>query len=373
MRVICAPDKFKQCCTAAEAARAMAQGVRAALPSAQVTELPLADGGEGTLDVLAGAFPQRRTARVRDALGREVEAAFALSADGRRALVESAQACGLWRIEEPDRDPLRASTFGVGQLVAAALDAGAGELLVGLGGSATSDGGMGMAAALGARFADSNGNQLAPSGGNLHQVRSIDLSTIDARLKRTRVRALCDIMSPMLGERGASRSYVVQKGGTTRTMHKLEEGLAFLSANVVKAGVRVTGLEDGTGAAGGLGFGVKAFLGGELEAGADAVLKTLDFRRLAAACELVLTGEGSFDPQTGDGKLVAALAVEARAAGVPLVVLAGVVQPGVELPGVTAAFGISPYGARKQDCFDAAPANLARLAASVVRLLNSRK
>lgn len=372
MRVICAPDKFKQACTAAEAAAALAQGVREADPAASVVELPLADGGEGTLDVLRSAFPQQRTVRVQDALGRPVEARFALSSDGRRALVESAQACGLWRLAEPDRNPLKTTTFGVGELIRAALDAGAVEIAVGLGGSATSDGGVGMAAALGTRFLDDAGKDISPTGGDLMRLRKIDLASMDARLREVRLTALCDVTTPMLGDGGASRKFVLQKGGTTQSLRRLEESLNHLQTTAADAGITLNGSEPFTGAAGGLGYGVAAFLGGTLQPGATAVLELLGFEKLLKDADLILTGEGSFDSQTAEGKLIAAIAPLCRKHGVPLVVLAATVEPGINIEGVTAAFGIARYGARRQDSLNETTASLRRHAAGVARLLRAR-
>lgn len=372
MRVLCAPDKFKQACTARAAAAALARGVLDAVPGASVVELPLADGGEGTLEVLRAAFPDRRKVRVAGPLGSPVDALVGFSADGSRALVESAQACGLWRLEEHERDPLKTSTTGVGEMIRAALDAGATDIAVGLGGSATSDGGAGMAKALGARFLDGAGKEIHPSGGELMKVRSLDLSRLEPRLARVKLTALCDVMTPMLGEHGASRKFVVQKGGTTRALHKLEESLALLQLAGQGAGISVKGIEPGTGAAGGLGYGVRALLGGTLRSGAPAVLEMLGFARLLLGASLVLTGEGSFDAQTSEGKLISALAPLCRAANVPLVVLAGIVEPGVDIAGVTAAFGIARFGARKQDNLDETESSLQRHAAQVTRLLATR-
>jgi len=372
VRVICAPDKFKQACSAQVAAAALARGVLDAAPTASVVELPLADGGEGTLDVLRSAFPDWRKVRVSGPLGNAVDAQIGFSADGRRALVESAQACGLWRLQEHERDPLKTTTLGVGEMIRAALDAGATEIAVGLGGSATSDGGAGMAKALGARFLDATGAEIQPTGGELMKLRSLDLSRLDARLKSVKLTALCDVMTPMLGEHGASRKFVVQKGGTTRALHKLEESLALLQLAAQGAGIAAKGIEPGTGSAGGLGFGVWALLGGTLRSGASAVLELHGFARLLQGASLVLTGEGSFDAQTSEGKLIASLAPLCRAANVPLVVLAGIVEPGVEIAGVTAAFGIARFGARKQDNLDETEASLQRHAAFVTRLLAAR-
>lgn len=366
-RVLCAPDKFKQACDAAQAAAAIARGVSEA--GAKPSQLPLADGGEGTLEVLKPAFPKRIAVKVRGPLGSTVEASLAFSADGKRALVESAQACGLWRLDESERDPLKTSTWGVGELIKYALDANAAEIVVGLGGSATSDGGAGMAVALGARVMDAAGTEVEPTGGGLIKARKVDLSRVDPRLRKVKLTALCDVLTPLLGEHGASRKFVVQKGGTTRALHKLEESLAFLQLAALEAGVNLKGTEPGTGSAGGLGFGIAGLLGGTLQPGADAVLDLLNFTGLLAQTDLVITGEGSFDHQTAEGKLIAAVASRCHVARVPLVVLAGVVEPEVRLPGVTAAFGIARFGARKQDNLDETEANLQRHAAHVTRLM----
>jgi glycerate kinase len=190
-------------------------------------------------------------------------------------------------------------------------------------------------------------------------------------LKDTKLRALCDVMSPLLGEHGASRKFVVQKGGTTRTMHKLEEGLAMLQLAASDAGLRGNGLEPGTGSAGGLGFGIYSLLGGELEAGAEHVLELIELSRLLKGTSFVLTGEGSYDHQTADGKLISVLARHCGDANVPLIVLAGAVASDVQIDGVTAAFGISPYGERRQDALNEGPANLQKHAAYVTRLMLS--
>ncbi len=371
MRILCAPDKFKQACTAAEAADALAEGARAGDPDADVRVLPLADGGEGTLDVLREVLPVRRPVPARDALGRDVPTIVALSTDGKRALIESSQACGLWRLEEGERNPMEADTFGVGQMIAAALDAGATELLIGLGGSATCDGGAGMLTALGAKLTGANDAEIEPGGRALKNIRRADLSGLDPRLKQARITALCDVASPMLGPNAATRKFTVQKGGSTRTMHKLEENLALLAQCVQNEGVKATGFEPGSGAAGGLGYGVLA-LGGTLVPGAAKLLELIGFAEMLEGVDLVLTGEGSYDEQTADGKLINALADACQQAGVPLVVLAGVAKP-VDIKGVTAAFSINLPGKRKQDNLDDTKQNLKNHAASVVKVMTAAR
>jgi glycerate kinase len=259
MRILAAPDKFKQCCTAQEAARAIASGARAAAPGAQVVELPLADGGEGTLDVLSRAFPHRIKARVQDPLGREVEAEYALDDEKQAALIESSQACGLWRLEEPERNPLHTSTFGVGQLIAHALSQNVKRIVIGLGGSATSDGGAGMAQALGVRFTSAKGDLPTLNGDSLIKIGGIDVSGLDKRLRGVEIRALCDVTTGLIGPQGATRKYVIQKGGTTQSVDKLEMGLAMLAEFARQVNPKADPMDEGSGAAGGLGFGISVF------------------------------------------------------------------------------------------------------------------
>ncbi|MCC6575639.1 MAG: glycerate kinase [Planctomycetes bacterium] len=369
MKFVCAPDKFKLACSAEQAAQALAAGVREALPGAEIEQLPLADGGEGTLSVLAAAFPHRVKARVKDALGRDVDAEYALNADRTSVLIESAQSCGLFRLQEFERNPGETNTFGVGQLIAHALEHKPREILVGLGGSATSDAGMGMAVALGAKFSDADGKPVEPKGDLLTRVSNIDLSKLDPRLKDVKVRGVCDVQTPLLGPGGASRKYVLQKGGTTRMVHKLEQGLAVLAAACVKHLAFGDPMAAGSGSAGGLGFGIATFLGGRLEHGARTVLQLLEFERRIKGAACVLTGEGSYDALTADGKLVSEIASVCKHARVPCVVLAGKIDPAVEIDGVTAAFEIAGFGMRRQDALAATPESLTRYARHVARLI----
>ena len=373
MRILAAPDKFKQCCTAKEAAAAIAHGAKDSAPKAEIIELPLADGGEGTLDVLARAFPERVKANVQDPLGRQVSAQYALDATRKSALIESSQACGLWRLDEHDRNPLHTTTFGVGQLIAHALGQGVSKIVVGLGGSATSDGGAGMAQALGVKFKSAKGELATLTGDMLTRISGIDVSGLDKRLKNVQLTALCDVTTGLIGPNGATRKFVIQKGGTTHTVDKLELGLAVLAEFAKQMNPKADPQNECSGAAGGLGFGIAAFLGGKLEQGSRAVLDLLGFEKLLEGASLVFTGEGSYDEQTPDGKLVCEVARYCGRSGVPCVVLAGSVVPEVEIAGVTAAFEISRFGARKQDALDAGPLNLRRFAKHVTRLFVSAK
>jgi glycerate kinase len=338
-RYLVAPAAFKGSLSADQAARAIAQGLAEADPSAVVDLLPLADGGEGTLAaLLAAEGGDLCEATVRDPLGRPVVAHYALLSDA-SAVVETAEACGLLRLHPDELDPRRASTLGVGDLVRAALGRSPRRLLVGLGGSATVDGGAGMLQALGARLLDDRGKDLPPGGAALGRLASIELDGLDPSLRSVEIVGLCDVRSPLLGARGA-RLYMRQKGADLDTEEELEAGLRRL-ADVVRAslGVDLAAIE-GAGAAGGLGFGL-ALLGGRLVSGVEWVLARSQADLRLEACDVVLGGEGRVDLQSLQGKAMLGLARRARAAGKPLLLFCG--SPGDELDqlcaeGVTALF-----------------------------------
>ena len=327
MKIIIAPDSFKGTFSSLEAARAMASGVLGRFPSAEVVEIPLADGGEGTLDVvLGGTGGERMTTSVSDPLGREIDADWALLPGG-GALVEMARSSGLGLLSPTERDPWSVGTFGLGQIIRAALDRGIGSLAVTLGGSATVDGGAGMARALGWRFYDREGRLIDRDGGRvLGEISRIDSTGADKRLAGVEVRALCDVTNPLLGKPGAARVFGPQKGADPDMVERLEAGLANL-ANRLKddLGADVADL-PGAGAAGGLGAAVAAFLGGRLVSGIAYVLDTLNFDSHLRGADLVISGEGSFDSQSMGGKAVSGVLERAGAAGVPVAVVCGVSQ-----------------------------------------------
>ncbi len=303
----------------------MADGVRERLPEAQTVEIPLADGGEGTLDVLlAGTGGERRTVAAADPLGRETNVDYALL-PGAEALVEMARSSGLGLLSPEERNPWLASTFGLGQVILAALEQRIQALAVTLGGSATVDGGVGMARALGWKFYDSAGKPLAEEGGKiLGKITRIDPSGADCRLKNLDVRALCDVTNPLLGDEGAARVFGPQKGAGRSMVERLENGMANLAARLKEdLGTDVAAM-PGAGAAGGLGAAVAAFLGGRLVSGIDYVLDTLKFDSLIRDANLVITGEGSFDSQSMGGKAISGVLARARAAGVPVAVVCGI-------------------------------------------------
>jgi glycerate kinase len=319
MIVVCAPDKFRGSLSADEAAAALADGARAAGCDAVLH--PLADGGEGTMELIRAARDGRRcTAAVPDALGRPHTASFALLDDG-TAVVEAAEAIGLAQLAPGERDVLAATSAGAGELLTAALDAGARRIVVGLGGSATVDGGLGLLRAVGCTLRDGEGGELAGSGADVLRVRAIDRSRLDPRLASTPVLLALDVTSPLAGPHGAAPVFGPQKGATPEQVAELDAGLARLGLLFGPAAEI-----EGAGAAGGLGAAL-AWLGAEPRAGADGVMEETRFADALAGAALCLTGEGSVDAQTAAGKTVARVIAACRERGVPCAVIGGAVDP----------------------------------------------
>ena len=333
LTVVVAPDSFKGSLPADQAAAAIGSGLRAAADAAtaplDVVLRPVADGGEGTVAMVVAAGWRAHEVRVTGPTGEPVTAAFALSPVGepvRTAVVELAAASGLDLLPDGRPDPLGAATRGTGQLVAAALDAGVERLVLAIGGSATTDGGTGLASALGARFLDSTGTELLPGGGALVDLARIDVSALDPRLRAVEVVVASDVDNPLTGPRGAAHVYGPQKGASADDVALLDAGLSRL-AEVLRSdlGADVEHV-PGAGAAGGVGAGALALLGARLTPGIDLLLDLVGFDALLASSDLVVSGEGSIDAQTLSGKAPVGVARRARAAGVPVVLLAGRVE-----------------------------------------------
>jgi glycerate kinase len=331
-RVLIAPDSFKGSLAQDEVAAAIAAGVTRALPGAQVTELPLADGGEGWLDTLVGADREGQLveAPVTGPLGEPLAGRWGLIEGGRTAVVEVATASGLHLVEPTPATFRAASSRGSGELIAAALDAGVGRVLVGLGGSATTDGGAGLAVALGARLSDAAGEPVAAGGAALAALAAVDLSGLDPRLAATEVLAATDVDNPLLGPAGAAAVYGPQKGAGADDVAPLDAALANFAARVEAALGRSLRSLPGAGAAGGLGFGLLAFCGARIVPGIELALDLVGFDAALATADLVITGEGRIDLQTLHGKVVAGVASRAQAAGVPAYAIGGIVDPAVD-------------------------------------------
>ena len=328
MHILLAPQALKGSLTAAETAQALAQGVRAAAPDVQVIELPIADGGEGTVEAMVAATGGTIIpVTVTGPLGGPVAAFFGILGEAgsaqRTAVIEMAAASGLPLVPLERRDPRITTTWGTGELLRHALDRGCRRFLIGIGGSATNDGGAGLAQALGAHLLDEQGQELPLGGAALARLARIVSETLDPRLRDTVVQVACDVDNPLCGPNGASAIYGPQKGATPEMVRELDDALRHYAAIIERDfGVDVLDL-PGAGAAGGLGAGLVAFLKAELLPGSRMVLDALHFDTHLAAADLVMTAEGHLDTQTLRGKSVGAVAAAAKARGIPVIVVAG--------------------------------------------------
>ena len=364
------PDSFKGCLSSGEICDILAREIRRRDPEARVCALPVADGGEGTVDAFLGALGGEKVAvSCRDPYGRPLTAHYGLFPDGKTAVIEMAAAAGLPLVGE-DRRVADATTYGVGQLIAHALKRGAERILLGLGGSATNDGGCGAAAALGVEFLDAEGKAFVPVGGTLRRIAHIRADGLLPTLRQAEVIAMCDIDNPLCGESGAAAVFSPQKGADAATVRMLDEGLAHLAAVIEKDLGRSLLTLPGAGAAGGFGAGSVAFLGARLQMGIEAVLDLTDFDRLAADAYLVITGEGRLDSQSLRGKVVVGVARRARALGVPVVALVGSSETDIAAAydaGVTAVFPINPAPTTLSEALAHARTHLAFTAENVLR------
>ncbi|WP_422103380.1 glycerate kinase [Vreelandella sp.] len=345
MKVLLCPDSFKDSLSAEQAAQAMARGIHRAAPNAITHLCPLADGGEGSLDALiAATHAERRTLTVQDALGRPRQAAWGWLSEQRTAFIELAEASGLQHLQRQERNALHTTTYGVGELFLAALDAGATHALLLLGGSATNDAGAGMLQALGASLLDAQGQPLPPGGAALQQLATLDLSTLDPRLAELRVEAAVDVDNPLLGERGASAVFGPQKGATDDDVATLDRALGHFADLTASALGRDDRTLPGAGAAGGMGFAAHCFLNATLTPGIEMIMQQANVAHLLSDADLVVTGEGRLDGQSLSGKTPIGVARAAKRHNKPVIVLAGSLGDGWQActeEGVTAAFALA--------------------------------
>lgn len=323
VRFLMASDSLKGTISSARAAELLGEAALSRFPGCEVRRLAVADGGEGTLEaVVAATGGELRHVVVRGPLGDATDAAFALLPGG-RALVEMAAASGLTLLSVGERDPRCTSTYGTGELIRAALDAGARDVTLAVGGSATNDGGMGCLRALGVRFLDEGGRELAGRGEELGLVARVDATGLDPRVAETRFSVMCDVDNPLLGGRGCARVFAPQKGAGPAVVEELERGMASFAAVLAAA---VSGFEpqrEGMGAAGGLAAAACALLSADMVSGVERVLDLVGFDELVAGCDLCVTGEGHADAQSAHGKVVSGVAARCRRAGVPCVAVVG--------------------------------------------------
>jgi glycerate 2-kinase len=377
-RVIVAPDKFKGSLTATAVAASVAAGLRRAAPDLEVVQNPVADGGDGTLEAALDAGYERAPVRVSGPLGDPVDTAYAVR-DG-TAVVEMADACGLVRMPPGQLAPLKASSAGLGEVVRAALDAGCARVVVGIGGSASTDGGAGMLGALGARFLDADGVDLPLGGGALTRLDRVDLSRLHSGLDRAEVVLATDVDNPLLGPRGAPAVYGPQKGASPADIEVLDAALARLSqvlGTATGAGSRGHPAADlpGAGAAGGVGFAALAVLGASARPGIELLLELTGFHDKLPGTALVITGEGSLDLQTLAGKAPAGVAAAARAHHIPVVAVAGrCLLDSAELAdaGISAAYALTDLEPDPARCMTEARPLLQRLSERIAEewLLN---
>ncbi|MFO1154327.1 MAG: glycerate kinase [Rhodospirillales bacterium] len=372
MKIVVAPNAFKGCLSASEAAQAMATGIRRAFPHVEIVAVPVADGGDGLVDVAVEALGGTlRTVSVTGPLFEPRDASFCYVEADRFAAVEMALASGLALVPPDGRDPTRTTTRGTGELIAAALDLGVSRIGVGIGGSATNDGGIGMASALGVRFLDAAGSEVAPVGGELTRIRRIDVEGLDPRVRQVRIEAVCDVDNPLCGPRGAAHVYGPQKGASAEQVRSLDDGLGHLADLIERdLGIKVREMA-GAGAAGGLGAGLHAFLGAEIRRGVDLVLDLVALDAKLEGADLVLTGEGQIDFQTAFGKAPAGVGTAASRRRIPCVAIAGGVGEGTASltdVGIVAVFSLCSRPMTLDDAMTQAETLLASAAEQVVRV-----
>lgn len=365
MKIVIAPDSFKDSLDAAGVARAIAAGLREAWPDAELVECPMADGGEGTMEaILAASHGELRRQTVRGPLGQSVEAGWGWLPQSRTAIIEMAQASGLQLVPTGQRDACRSSTWGTGELIAAALAAGAQRVVLAIGGSATNDAGSGMLRALGLRLLDADGQALEEGGLALAKLARIDASDLDPRLAEVQFEVAADVDNPLCGANGASAIFGPQKGANPQQVQALDQALghfADICAQVLAKDVRDY---PGCGAAGGMGFAARAFMGAQFRPGVEVVAELAGLDELVQGADLVVTGEGRFDAQTLRGKTPMGVARVAKRHGVPVVVLAGTLGEGYQqlyAHGVDAAFALA-----------SGPMSLEQACANAAQLLQAR-
>lgn len=332
MRVVIAPDSFKESIGAHAAAEAIAEGFLRVCPKAQTQLFPMADGGEGTLDaILSSSKGKKQSTRVTAPLGNSVDAQWALYGAPPTAVIEMAEASGLHLVSPDQRDPWVTSSRGCGELIKAALDAGCRHFLIGIGGSATNDGGMGALSALGFRFLDASGSPVGPGARGLSQLASIDLSTKDPRLDECQFDIATDVKNPLTGPHGASHIYASQKGAKAEELDVLDKALAHFADSIAATIGRDPRNEEGAGAAGGIGAGFSAFLGAKLRPGAELIAQMLGLEHAMSQADLVITGEGQINAQSSYGKVIVTVAQEAKKSNVPVIALAGSLGEGYRI------------------------------------------
>lgn len=370
---VLAPDSFKESMTAKEVCNAMEKGLRKVFPEANFVHVPMADGGEGTTQSLIDATDGTLYAlNVTGPLGETVEASYGIMGNGEIAVIEMASASGIQFVNRDTKNPLVTTTYGTGELIRACLDKGIKKIILGIGGSATNDGGAGMAEALGVRFYDEAGNTLPHGGGALDRLHHIDLSGLDSRLAQVDIQVACDVTNPLCGEQGASAIFGPQKGATPEMVAQLDNNLAHYAAVIRTQLDKEIATVPGAGAAGGLGAGLMAFTQCTLRRGIDIVVEFSGLIDKLAGADFCFTGEGRIDYQTKFGKTPYGVARTAKAQGVPVIAVSGCVGEGVEAlygEGIDTIFGIIPRADNIEALLKDGPINMERACENIGRLL----
>lgn len=373
-KYVVAPDSFKESMTAKEVCDAMEKGIKKADSAAEVIKVPMADGGEGTVDSLVDAtHGQRVIVEVTSPLGNKISAYYGILGNGTTAVIEMAKASGLEIVEKKKRNPMITTTFGTGELIRDALDHNVKEIIIGLGGSSTNDGGSGMAQALGAKLLDQNNHQIPFGGGNLDKLDKIDISNLDSRLRDVKIILASDVTNPLIGKEGASRVFGPQKGATPEMVEKLENNLQHYAKIVKRDLNKDVASVSGAGAAGGLGAGLMAFTTCEMRRGVDLAIEVTKLEEKIRDADYVFTGEGGTDFQTKFGKTPYGVAKLGKKYHKPVISLAGYLGEGIDSlysEGFTAIFGIIPGACDLPTALKNGPSNVVRTTENIVRLLN---
>ncbi len=373
MFIVVAPDSFKECLSATKVAAAISEGIKRIMPEAEIINIPMADGGEGTVEALVSATGGKiiPVAAV-DALNRPVQSFYGILGDGETAVIEMAAASGLELLLPEERNPMFTSTYGTGLLMKAVMEAGFTQIILGIGGSATNDGGAGMAQALGFGLLDKKGNPIQPEGGALGELHRIDCSGVYPHLREVKIRVACDVRNPLLGPSGATRVYGPQKGATPEMIETLEMNMVHFS-RILKTEFGEDYTERvGSGAAGGLGAGLLAFCGAEIVPGFELISQLTHLEEYIGRATLVFTGEGKIDQQTAFGKTVGGIARLAKKHGVPVIALGGMLSgdlTNLYEMGITSAFPIADQPMDIGESKDRAAELLSSAAERITRLV----
>ncbi len=376
MRIVIAPDSFKECLSASQVASAIEKGIRRITPEVEIINIPVADGGEGTVEALVVATGGKiiPTPSV-DALGRSIQSYYGILGDGKTAIIEMAAASGLELLTPEERNPLITSTYGTGLILKSVMDSGIKNIILGIGGSATNDGGAGMAQALGFHLLDQHGNPIAQGGGSLNDLHSIDCSKVHPLFQNVKITVACDVKNPLLGASGATYVYGPQKGATLEILQKLEENLTHYSHILYQTfGIDVSDL-PGSGAAGGLGAGLIAFCQAELTSGFELVDQLTNLEEQISRASFVFTAEGRIDTQTAFGKTISGVAKLAKKNQVPVIALAGAIADDLDELynlGVTSVFAIGNRPMTLDESKERASELLSNTSEQIMRMIHFR-